>query len=169
MAKTKSKSKSAWVQVGAPVAPTQPEQAQPERKARKRRARKAQYSIGGKPARGLTETPADFARATQRLTVGQFASMAAWFTHCAAMAQERADTFAAQAQDALAHPERYGRAKRQAKVATLQAQLDVLVAALVARGMSAPEVAALTASLDKELAVEIDALDAEDGAEDGAE
>jgi hypothetical protein len=110
----------------------------------------------------LLATPADFNRAKQRLTVGQFGNMSAWYAHCAEMAQQRADNFAALAVDAQAHPEKYGRAKRLARVATLQAQLDVLTAALAARGMSAQEIASLTADIDAQIEKEASAADIED-------
>jgi len=108
---------------------------------RKRKARKALYMVDGKVARKLESTPADYNRAKQRLTRGQFATMHAWFSHCAVEAHARYLKYQNLAAEAKAQPERFGRVGRNR---ALQSKIAVLEQALLAKGFTPEQIAALT-------------------------
>jgi hypothetical protein len=122
------------------VAPSAPQEVAPVKPKRTRKPRRKQYMVDGKVARRLESTPADFNPQTMRLTRGQFASMGAWYLHCAQQAQARADKYNALSVDAFAHPEKHGRQGRNAK---LQSKIAALESALLAKGFTQEQIAAL--------------------------
>ena len=143
---TSRKRSKSTVVVGAQQDGAQPvAQEVAQRKARKARKPVA-CGTDGKPLHGLTATPDGYTPTGKvRLVRQQFASAQHWFAHCARMAEMEAKRYAELAADAAANPAKYKRAGAAQKVSALQAQCSALEKALLERGFTEEQIAAMVA------------------------